>query len=270
MKGDRVIGPEILYRYKYLPFSEGSIKMISEGTLRFTCPLEFNDPFDCMPSYDPASIENITKTRPDLIKQAGNQLGLSPAKRLQRKGVFIQNIRGGVESGEFTRGLIEGLGVHSLSRVATNILMWSHYADHHKGFVVELEIRMDAPKELLYGIIPIPVEYKKERPVISWGAEFDIEKYFLTKSKDWEYEQEERIMTTNEGPGIHPYSREHFLYSVIAGCRMTESNFAELEKAVDRARRETGKPIGLFKAQSAKHQYKVFVPGHPSELLNKL
>ena len=40
---------EVFIEYKYLPFNEGSLKVITEGTVKFTCPLEFNDPFDCQP-----------------------------------------------------------------------------------------------------------------------------------------------------------------------------------------------------------------------------
>lgn len=40
---------DVFYRYKYLPFNEGSLKVITEGTVKFTCPLDFNDPFDCQP-----------------------------------------------------------------------------------------------------------------------------------------------------------------------------------------------------------------------------
>ncbi|MFC0711555.1 hypothetical protein [Azorhizophilus paspali] len=165
MEPDSAYKELTLYRYKYLPFTEGSLKMITEGTLKFTCPLDFNDPFDCMPSYDRSEIENICKIRPDLIKLAGKQLKLSPAKRLQRKGWFIQNIKRGLDSGEFVRGLVSGLGVLSLSRVATNILMWSHYASDHRGFVVELGISTDAPPHLIERVIPQPVKYTTERSI---------------------------------------------------------------------------------------------------------
>lgn len=254
---------ETIYRYKYLPFTDGSLRMITEGTLKFTCPLEFNDPFDCMPSYNPASIDNLNKTRPDLIRMAGAYHKLSPAKRMQRTGVFIQNIRRVVESGDFVRGLVSGLGVLSLSRTATNILMWSHYADHHKGFVVELQIPMDAPAELLERMVPHPVQYLTERPMFDMAMGCDIDGYFLTKSMDWEYEQEERTLTTAEGPGIHPYSRENFLCSVIAGSRMGATEYNQLKAAVQQASRDIGREVALHKAQLANNKYAVYVPNHP-------
>jgi hypothetical protein len=255
---------EVMYRYKYLPLDEGSLKILTEGTLKFTCPLEFNDPFDCMPSYDPASIDNLDKIRPDLIKQAGAYHKLSPAKRLQRKGVFVQNIRRAVESGDFAKGLISKLGVLSLSRIPTNILMWSHYADHHKGFVVELRIPMDAPHHHLYRVVPQPVEYLVSRPTFSLGTGCDINGYFFTKSLDWKYEQEERVLTTVEGPGIHSYSREHFLSAVIAGAKMQKAEILTLRAAILKASKDIERDIPLYIAKLASDKYKVHAPGHPN------
>ncbi|RNF92998.1 DUF2971 domain-containing protein [Pseudomonas putida] len=252
---------ETLYRYKYLPFTEGSLKMVTEGTLKYTCPLDFNDPFDCMPAYDPASIDSLHLNRPDLILRVAEHHGVSLE---EARIIGVENAHKGVESGDFARELVSTLGVVSLSRNPTNILMWSHYADHHKGFVVELRIAMDAPRQLLEGIMPFPVEYQAERPIIDWGSGCDIAQYFLTKSPDWEYEQEERILTTWQGPGIHPYSRKHFLWAVIAGSRMSPENYLALQTAVDQAAREIGREIPLYRAALAGNKYKVYVPGHPA------
>lgn len=251
---------ESIYRYKYLPFSEGSLKMITLGTLKYTCPLEFNDPFDCMPAYDPASIDNLNINRPDLIQKVAEYHGI-PMEVARR--IAINNAHNGVESGEFARGLVSELGVVSLSRDPTNILMWSHYAEHHKGFVVELRIAMDAPRDLLDSVMPFPVVYQVERPVVDWASDFDVKPYFLTKSRDWKYEQEERILTTSEGPGIHPYSRKHFLWSVIAGSRMSSDNYLALKGSVDQASLEIGREIPLYRAELAGSKYKLYVPGHP-------
>ena len=42
-----------MIRYKYLDYSEGSLCVISDGTMKFTAPKYFNDPFDCAPDFDP-------------------------------------------------------------------------------------------------------------------------------------------------------------------------------------------------------------------------
>lgn len=234
--------------------------MITEGSLKYTCPLDFNDPFDCMPAYDPASIDNLHLNRPDLIQRVAEHHGVSLE---EARRIGIENAHKVVGSGEFARGLVSALGVVSLSRDPTNILMWSHYAEHHKGFVVELRIAMDAPRQLLEGIMPFPVEYQAERPVVDWASGCDIAQYFLTKSPEWAYEQEERVLTTWEGPGIRPYSRQHFLWSVIAGSRISPDNYLALKSAVDHAGREIGRDIPLYRAELARSKYKVYVPGHP-------
>lgn len=248
-----------IYRYKYLPFDEGSLKVITEGTLKFTCPLEFNDPFDCWPSYDPASIDNIIKLRPDLIKAAGKSEGLSPAKRLQRYGVYKANIRRSVESGEFVRALISGLGVFCVSRDPANILMWSHYAQHHRGFVVGFEISASTPNRYLDLMTPLPITYQEKRPMLSWANGCDIEGYFLTKSEHWSYEKEERMLTNKMGPGIYTYSREHFLCSVIAGGRMRREDLMTLKQATEQAALTLGKQIGFHEARLADDAYEIVI-----------
>ncbi len=49
-----------ILRYKYLPFNEGSTCIISEGTMKFSSPDEFNDPFDYSPDIDVKKVWNIS------------------------------------------------------------------------------------------------------------------------------------------------------------------------------------------------------------------
>ena len=83
----------VSYSYKYLKFNEDSLKIIREGTIKFTCPLEFNDPFDCRPFIDPQSVENLPNERPDLMQKIGKPLDLSPAKRIRRKNEGLQRLK---------------------------------------------------------------------------------------------------------------------------------------------------------------------------------
>ncbi|WP_417070450.1 DUF2971 domain-containing protein [Niveibacterium terrae] len=261
---------EVIYRYKYLPFNEGSLKMIADGTLKFTCPLDFNDPFDCMPAFDPKSIESICEIRPDLIKKAGKELGYSPAKRIENKWRFRNNVKTAIASGEFVKSIVRRMGIFCVSRTPCSPLMWSHYADSHKGFVVELRIAMDSPRELIQQIIPSRVEYKKIRPIINWATpdEYELEKYFFTKSEDWSYEQEERTISLDRVAGIYPYSRNDFLCSVIAGTKIEEVNYERLKNEIEKASKVLGKKIQLRKAQLARNAYKIFIPGHLNQDFN--
>jgi len=97
-------------------FSDGSLKTITEGTIKFTCPLEFNDPFDCLPYYDKRGIAQVTRMRPDLFKAAGDRRGLSPAQRLMQKPQFISRLKSRIEDGSFARDLIKDVGVVSFEQ----------------------------------------------------------------------------------------------------------------------------------------------------------
>ncbi len=265
-------GVEVLYRYKYLPFNDNGLKMVTEGTLKFTCPLEFNDPFDCIPAYDPESIEKLGITRPDLLKKAGAALGMTPAQRIQKRSMLLQNVKNAVESGAFAKDMAKNVSIFCVSRTPCHTLMWSHYANCHKGFVVELKIAMNAPSELVEFVLPQEVNYKSNRPVLDWGRRVDEEDLincYFTKSIDWEYEQEERVINPGQVAGIYSYSRENFLNSVIAGANIDNSDYKILRRVLSEASNEISREIPLYRAKLSQKKYRVYVPNHPDPDTNK-
>lgn len=90
-----------------------------------------------------------------------------------------------------------------------NRLMWSHYADGHKGFCIEYDFNQecDASKELLI----LPVVYSKERMKFPWNVVLAVDKEdekikmeaaqtmilsLLTKDEVWSYENEWRVIAS--------------------------------------------------------------------------
>lgn len=92
-----------------------------------------------------------------------------------------------------------------------NRLMWSHYANGHKGFCVEYDYlqRSDSLKEC----VPLPVIYSDERPLIPWEVALDnnkentdklfeqLRRTLLTKDSVWSYENEWRIIISGSSSG---------------------------------------------------------------------
>jgi len=37
--------------FKYLPFDDGSLAVLTQGTIKYTRPMRFNDPFEVLPVY---------------------------------------------------------------------------------------------------------------------------------------------------------------------------------------------------------------------------
>lgn len=100
-----------------------------------------------------------------------------------------------------------------------SILMWSHYADSHKGFALEYDFRPTLTMPLERGAL-YPVVYSDERYdaslYIAWQfmhvLGFDsknpditaFSKVALHKSKVWAYEREWRIIDPGPHDPIHP------------------------------------------------------------------
>lgn len=251
-----------------MPFSVGSLKIISEGTIKFTHPSEFNDPFDCRPYLDPETIRKLPKARPDLFKKLNQDLGLSPAQGIQQRGKFLARLRQRVETGDFSKD-VTNIGIACLSAKPLNILMWSHYAQSHQGFVVEFKIPRSSrdpntiasiSTDLNSYLIPHEVEYLPTRPKHDFGSTTSLD-YLLTKSEDWKYEAEHRVFARRAG--IHLYKRDEILASVIAGMRMSEPNFATLKEIVGCAAKHSHLDLNLFKAEEIEDKYRLVVPGHP-------
>jgi hypothetical protein len=96
------------------------------------------------------------------------------------------------------------IGVCSLSSDPTVTKLWTDYADNHGGICLRFD---DMALDARYGLSDDPhfglamrVSYQDERPQIEvWGRDVGYEKlvrYLLTKTRQWEYEAEWRLVKT--------------------------------------------------------------------------
>lgn len=272
-----MIVEERIRRYKYLPFNAGSLSIIKDGTMKFSHPTKVNDPFDCAPDLQADDIKKYIDSRPDLLKKVRNYLKLSKNELKKKKSSMVAQIELVVKDGTFGRGLIDNVGICSLSRDPLNLLMWAHYAQHHTGFVIEFDIPVTISTEethlsqeyIFELLVPHEVQYQKNKPLVSFfdDAEEKRRKYFLIKGHDWCYEQEERVIDYVRGQGIHPYDRS-ILNSVIVGMKMDNDNYNTVVDCVNNMNKETGLNIQTYKAEPMKGTYGLFVPNRPD--LNRL
>lgn len=83
--------------------------------------------------------------------------------------------------------------VASLSADPANFLLWSHYADGHKGVAIEIDIPESHPDlvEILYsGFSPVFTGKTQTKK--------DMRSLFNGKGEEWSYEREYRIIVTKE------------------------------------------------------------------------
>ena len=100
-----------------------------------------------------------------------------------------------------------------LSTDYKNRLMWSHYADSHRGFCIEYDFS-DEKSDIFNRAFLFPVVYSEKRPAVPWKAalvdnsenrieaRMQMTKALLTKDAVWEYENEWRILLKSDSANL--------------------------------------------------------------------
>jgi hypothetical protein len=220
----------------------------------YSTPAEFNDPFECRfaLSFEAELLQKLA----DFFRYFLVERGLSPetafedAKRevLGRTEDEIVERENRIQK-EF-KDSVAGYGICCLSEVNDDIVMWSHYADSHRGICLEFT----ADAEFHRGVfIPLPVRYQEEFPHLNaydnWGSDEMVKKSVLTKAKHWEYEKEHRLIAPSKS-GIHKFPPE-ILTGVVLGAKISEYDREEVKEWV----RLHPTPVNLFQASFRPAQY---------------
>lgn len=221
--------------YKYKSFSVDSIDLLVSDSLYFADPITFNDPLDCNPSVlnDIEDVDALNAILRKLVKDNHQRELEKAAEKIKYRGPrtlekietlgeseaqkLINNIAESVDffgdlHGESTsyhikRYLLKNyaIGVLSLAKNFNCPLMWSHYADQHKGFCIGYDVSVNDSFDIH------PVDYNSKRFIrtqqiydmlfnnnenIRSAAKKDIEKVILlNKALSWEYENEYRVIS---------------------------------------------------------------------------
>jgi len=139
-------------------------------------------------------------------------------------------------------------GVLCFSLSWHNPLLWSHYADRHRGIALGFDVHEGILKS---------VSYREQRPVLKEISDEVAHWLLFTKYVDWKYEQEARIFTTledrDEKSGLYfgNFCDQLILREVIVGplCRLTKR---EINAVVS-----TAQKVRLTKARLACNSFQV-------------
>lgn len=195
--------------YKYFPPERS--EFLSNRLLRFTQPGDFNDPFEMHPSADLMSKADLAALPPAPGHEGpdGRMRILTPQALQGMLSAFLPGIQkqvaqhqghGGAFSIDNNRAAQSTFdatfGVLCLSEVANSLLMWAHYADSHRGFVVQFDETHPFFSAIEFegkSLGLTRVEYSQERPVVSYST-LNSPHIYYRKSVDWSYEQEWRLV----------------------------------------------------------------------------
>jgi hypothetical protein len=183
--------------FKYLPPSR--ISVLTDNEVRFTQLNVFNDSFEGRPYFRNLPRQPMGRWGATDV-WADTDLFSFPAYMetcVQACDEMSPRPRGDTLRQFLLSGICSVVGVFSLSEVPVSPLMWGHYADSHRGFVVGFDTDVpffhcgnlsDAPNDDRF----YPVRYTQSRPSRRSYRDVTAQDAFFTKSSDWAYEKEWR------------------------------------------------------------------------------
>ena len=109
----------------------------------------------------------------------------------------------------------------SLCKSPTNILMWTHYADEHKGIAIGIEISSEKVHKVKYSKdLPLFDSSKKEDEI--YKKRF-VKKLLTTKLFPWKYEKEVRTLSDSNFVDIK-------ITKIIFGLKTSEDDKEMVKK----------------------------------------
>lgn len=247
--------------YKYL--HPDRIDILKNLTIRFSSPKDLNDPFELKPSVKGLAtskelIDHLHQGIPDEIEKGYRKLPRNVRRRITLNQ-FRANASNFIPDAEqsmlemashatpileekLRQAMESEIGLLCLSEVPDSLLMWAHYADSHRGFLLEFDVdstffnqRRSENDE--FGFLR-SVRYQSSRPHILM-SEMEAIDVFLTKGEDWRYEAEWRMLMPLSQATKHlekPNETVHLfdlptraIVGITFGCRMLDSVKSEIQ-----------------------------------------
>jgi hypothetical protein len=206
--------------YKYRRFDVFCLRALTHAEVVYSDPRSFNDPLDCHPTIevdlDRGAMEHLccrmmlrtqsvekAKAEIDHYRYLSSEHGdfrEQPAVEDYLKRILAQRIQ------DELRQEFGSQGVLSLSERWNSVLMWSHYADDHRGVCIEFDTTDIGHSNLK------PVNYRASRRIraselLKWKRDKSVEAerhvfdtYFFAKAGPWRHEKEWRAIEVKNGP----------------------------------------------------------------------
>lgn len=234
-----------LYHYQSFDLSdldkERLSRILNDGEIYCSNPVDFNDPWDMKPLTRNLIIDGGINDFREYILNHLNNGGYSSQliEKLTSNDVELQKIYDGqIESHWYS--FQKYFRAYCLTPKNDNLLMWSHYANKHKGICLEFKTDNE-----VFGSA-WKVEYFNLYPFYNWKDNADPMRFALIKSDCWRYEEEYRLLPKT--PMVSDYIHQPYLMvdeynqliypkdallSVIIGC---QADYKKVKRVVHEIR----------------------------------
>ena len=190
--------PQHLYKFQKL--NELTLRNLKNAQIYFNTPASFNDPFDCS-ALDISAIltdDNVVEIFRRYLKNNNilTDFDIKSIKDVPQKN--INQIHEGFEKTfvDNQDKLLSKRGGTCFSEVNDNILLWSHYADGHRGICLEFDTSFplfSKARKVNYSIgfpsiDPVKMMFGNEDEIVD-----EFSRPLFTKYECWSYEKEWRL-----------------------------------------------------------------------------
>lgn len=235
--------PKHFYKYRSLRGDEmqRTLDIIENNRLFWSSPLDFNDPFDCLPVYsmEASQLKKESALR-KIYRDHMPNLQKAALKKLVQGSMRLSNSDFQARMTKGQKELLAETAVCCLTTDAENILMWTHYADSHSGICLRFTpLSKDAElvnTGLMHFEYALPVQYTDRRPVINVlnrSPEENLTRALLTKADFWSYESEWRMIGYRRGPGLFEFPAV-CLDAIIFGERVKTEDREKIMESVSK------------------------------------
>ncbi|WP_192811666.1 DUF2971 domain-containing protein [Pontibacter sp. BAB1700] len=196
---------EIIYKYvSYDTF----YKIIENGSLYYSTSDKFNDPFDSTNEFLDFTIDNekhLEKIGADFFfKFLSSEGGKNSVLTDEQNNELLSNLS--LSLSKTFEELKGKIGISCFSKHYNNQLMWSHYADKHKGVCIGFKFKN------FQNYIQKSVGYFDSiTPINQLNHEvLSIYKWLFAKSRVWSYENEIRRIKIDQ-TGLIPFEKDEIV-----------------------------------------------------------
>lgn len=205
--------PEDMLVYKYFRGINRDWNTIISNNLWMNQAIKFNDPYDCAFLYNHHSKETY-----------------DPQKE---KDLAFEEYIKQIKQDKSSQNVQSSIFIFCFSEKCDSLLMWGHYADEHKGICIGYNL-----KNLIENYDCLPVIYNKQMPQIKdidFNSPETLYECILTKSVDWKYEYEWRIIkidknSNGKSGNLIPFIEPDAIYMGTRSKNTSSHNHSCFEK----------------------------------------
>lgn len=264
--------------YQFQKIDRCLISNLSKNQLFFQHPTKFNDPFDCKIDYylrgsiekwfefldghHPDEIKRILNDHieADIFEYESDEIAFYPTseRRINVGGDLFY-------ASDFKKGIPE---VCCFSEINNSILMWSHYANNHKGICLSFRSKLIEERHCLeldsHDYPFIEVFYSKNTPSAVNMLEKEergrkLSEFLITKHSDWEYEHEYRLLNIEpkNSKSVEKKYNKQSLEGVIFGLNTSEEDMQSVYEVIEEHYIQEGIDVNIYKMQGFPKNYSI-------------